>query len=73
MEGAAKAGWPKDRVHPTVGLWGGGQSRVVPAGEYEASLRKAGSRGFSSYLAEQMSDTDWAGLRQMIAAGDLAG
>lgn len=71
VEGAVKAGWPKDRVHPTIGLWGGGQSRVVAAAEYEASLRRAGSVGLSSYLAEQMSEADWRGLGQMIARGGL--
>ncbi len=72
VEGGVKAGWPKDRIHPTLGLWGGGQSRLVPASEYEASLRKAGTVGLSSYLAEQMSEADWAGLTQMIAKGGLA-
>lgn len=71
VEGAVKAGWPKDRVHPTIGLWGGGQSRLVPASEYEASLRRAGSVGLSSYLGEQMSEADWQGLGRMIAKGGL--
>jgi hypothetical protein len=52
-------------------LWGGGQSRLVSADEYIASLRKGGSVGFSSYLAEQMSDADWAGLGKGIAEGGL--
>jgi hypothetical protein len=71
VDAAVKSGWPRDRVHPTLGLWGGGQSRLVSADEYIASLRKGGSVGFSSYLAEQMSDADWAGLGKGIAEGGL--
>ncbi|MBM3271194.1 MAG: hypothetical protein FJZ01_26475 [Candidatus Sericytochromatia bacterium] len=70
--GAVKAGWALDRVHPTVGLWGGGQKRLVPAGEYMAELREAGTVGFSSYLAEQMSEADWAGLAEGIRRGGIA-
>lgn len=71
VEGAMKVGWPRDRVHPTLGLWGGGQSRVVPVSEYVASLRRSGSIGFSSYLAEQMSEEDWQNLGEAIAKGGL--
>jgi hypothetical protein len=72
VDAAVESGWPRDRVHPTLGLWGGGQDRLVSADEYVASLRKGGSVGFSSYLAEQMSDADWAGLGKAIAEGGLA-
>ncbi|MBM3275901.1 MAG: hypothetical protein FJZ00_12165, partial [Candidatus Sericytochromatia bacterium] len=72
VEGAIKAGWPRDGVHPTLGLWGGGQTRVVPAGEYVESLRKAGTVGFSFYLAEQMVEADWPVLGEAIARGDLS-
>ncbi len=71
-KGAVKTGWPLDRVHPTVGLWGGGQKRLVTSGEYMQELREAKTVGFSSYLAEQMSDDDWAGLTAAIRQGGLA-
>jgi hypothetical protein len=71
-KGAVKSGWPLDRVHPTVGLWGGGQKRLVPAAEYMQELREAGTAGFSSYLAEQMSEADWAGLGEGVRQGGLA-
>lgn len=72
VDGAVKAGWPRDRVHPTLGIWGGGQSRIVSAAEYVERLRAAGSVGFSSYLAEQTPESDWHVLGQAIAQGDLA-
>ncbi len=71
-KGAVKAGWALDRVHPTVGLWGGGQKRLVTSDEYMRELREAKTVGFSSYLAEQMSDADWAGLGEAVRQGGLA-
>jgi hypothetical protein len=63
-----------DRVHPTIGTYG---SLVpVPMDAYvrllEASAR-AGSRGFSVYLAEtNVSDADWALLGAAVRAGRIA-
>jgi hypothetical protein len=72
VEGAEKVGWPKDQIHPLFGLWGGGQRGLVSADAYAENMRQSGAKGFASYLAEQMSDEDWAGLKRGIEAGDLA-
>lgn len=72
VDGAVKAGWPKDRVHPTIGVWGGGQTRQVPVAEYAERLRAAGSVGFSSYLAEQTPESEWPAIGEMIRRGDIS-
>ncbi len=52
-----EAAWPKDRVHPTLGLWGAGYLHT--ASEYAADLRAAGTVGFNVFLADQMVAEDW--------------
>jgi hypothetical protein len=70
----ARGIFPNDRVHPTIGTY---ESLVpVPMAAYvrllEASAR-AGSQGFSIYLAEtNVSDADWRLLGAAIAAGRVA-
>jgi len=62
-------GWPLSRVHPTLGLWGGGQRRYVTADEYVADLHAAGTLGFSVYLGEAMPSGEWPVLGRAVAAG----
>lgn len=70
----ARGIFPPDRVHPTIGTY---RSLVpVPMDAYvrllDASAR-AGSRGFSVYLAEtNVSEADWALLGAAVAAGRVA-
>lgn len=71
VEAAVKDGWPRDQVHPTIGIWGGGRGRVVSPQEYAESLRRSGATGFSTYLAETMSPEEWNALGAEIAKGDL--
>jgi hypothetical protein len=70
----ARASFPLDRVHPTIGTY---QSTIpVPMDAYVrllAAAARAGSRGFSVYLAEtNVSDADWAMLAVAVAGGQIA-
>jgi len=70
----ARGVFPNENVHPTIGTY---ESLIpVPMDAYvrllEASAR-AGSRGFSIYLAEtNVSDADWRLLGAAVAAGRVA-
>jgi hypothetical protein len=61
---ALRAGWPLDRVHPIVGVY-----RRYPAGRYVPLLRRAGTIGFSVFLADQARRSDYLALGRAIAAG----
>ena len=70
----ARGSFPLDRVHPTIGTY---QSTIpVPMDAYVrllAAAARAGSRGFSVYLAEtNVSDADWAMLAAAVAGGRIA-
>jgi hypothetical protein len=70
-DGAASL-FPRDRVHPTVGMYPGVQ-RVLGAWGYVRLLRRAGTVGFSVYLAEtRMTDDQWGAFGAAIAAGSIA-
>jgi hypothetical protein len=69
MSGAVKAGWAKDQVFPTIGIWGGGQRQYVSAADYVADLKKAGVVGFSFYVAESMALSEWDVFGPAIAGG----
>jgi hypothetical protein len=70
----ARGVFPNESVHPTIGTY---ESLIpVPMDAYvrllEASAR-AGSRGFSVYLAEtNVSDAEWRTLGAAVAAGRVA-
>lgn len=53
---AASAFFPTGRIHPTVGAWIGARGKV-PASTYGRLLGRAGTRGFSIYLADNGMDT----------------
>jgi hypothetical protein len=61
---ALRAGWRRDQVHPIVGVY-----HRYPAARYVALLRKAGTLGFSVFLADQAKPGDYEALAQAIAAG----
>jgi len=69
----ARGIFPPDRVHPTIGTY---QSTIpVPMDAYVrllAASARAGSRGFSVYLAEtNVSDSDWSLLGAAVAGGQI--
>src|SRR5205807_10229556 len=61
---ALRAGWTRDRVHPIVGVY-----HRYPAARYVALLRRAGTLGFSVFVADQAGPRDYAALGQAITAG----
>ena len=61
---ALRAGWRRDEVHPIIGVY-----HRYPAARYVALLRRAGTLGFSVFLADQTRPADYAALGQAIAAG----
>ena len=65
-EGAA-AFFETDVVHPTVGMYAGGQGEVPSPERYAALLDEAGTVGFSVYLAETLHPRDWQGFGEAIA------
>lgn len=69
---AAAAFFPRERVHPTIGVYEG-QRRTLSAVAYAPLLARAGTVGFSVYLAEtRMTDADWQALGRAIARRALA-
>ncbi len=69
VKGAVKAGWPKNQVFPTIGIWGGGQRKYVSAADYVADLKKGGTVGFSVYVGESMALSEWDVFGPAVAAG----
>jgi hypothetical protein len=70
----ARGIFPAEAVHPTIGTY---QSTIpVPMDAYVrllAASARAGSRGFSVYLAEtNVSDGDWSQLGAAVAGGQIA-
>ncbi len=58
-----RAGWPLDRVHPVLGVY-----RKYPAANYVPLMAGLGTRGFSVFLADQATASDYAALEPLIAA-----
>ena len=56
-------GVDRARVHPTLGLWGGGTRARVPAASYLERLAAAETLGFSVYVAESVPALDWPAFR----------
>ena len=69
VDAAVASGWPRSRVHPTFGIWGGGARRVVTGDEYVNDLLGQGTLGFSIYLGEVTGDADWAAMGRGVSAG----
>jgi hypothetical protein len=60
---ALRAGWPIERVHPIIGVYG-----HFPAARYVPLLQAAGSTGFSVYLADGATPADYAALQPLIGS-----
>ena len=72
VDHAERAGFPTDKVHPMIGIgWTQGQRRYG-GDEYAELLEDAGTTGFSVFLGETTSDTDFAALGQAIADDGIA-
>jgi hypothetical protein len=71
VEGAAGF-FPRDAVHPTVGMHDGILGSLA-ATEYVELLAQADTRGFSVYLAEtRMTETEWRAFGEAIASRGIA-
>lgn len=70
---AAAAGvFPRTEIHPTIGVHVGARGTVDVA-TYVDLLARAGTVGFSVYLAEtRMTDTEWLALGRAIAERKIA-
>jgi hypothetical protein len=60
---ALRAGWPIARVHPVIGVY-----HRYPAAKYVPLLQRAGTRGFSVFLADQARAGDYDALASLAAA-----
>jgi hypothetical protein len=58
-----RAGWPLDRVHPVIGVY-----RHYAAANYVPLLEPLPTRGFSVFLADQATASDYAALEPLAAA-----
>ncbi len=65
---AQRAGWSLDTVHPVIGVY-----RHYPAAKYVPLLQALGTRGFSVFLADQMTPADDVALSTVAAATAAAG
>ena len=66
-----RAGWPKDRIHLTLGYYGNYRRDLQLYRQELLSLRAQGHRGFSVYLGEALEDNAaaWSALKQMVDDG----
>lgn len=71
VEGAVAAGWAKEHVFPTIGMYSGQRGRITPQ-VYAERLKAAGSTGFSVYLANQMNPEDYVVLGNAITTLGIA-
>jgi hypothetical protein len=65
---AQRAGWSLDAVHPVIGVY-----HHYSAAKYVPLLQGLGTRGFSVFLADQMSVADYSALAGVAAATLSAG
>ncbi len=65
---AQRAGWSLDAVHPVIGVY-----HHYSAARYVPLLQGLGTRGFSVFLADQMSAADYSALAGLAAATVSAG
>jgi hypothetical protein len=69
---AAAGAFPRVEIHPTIGMHIGAQGTVEVA-TYVELLARAGTVGFSVYLAEtRMTDTEWRALGHAIGERGIA-
>jgi hypothetical protein len=69
---ASRGVFPPEDVHPTIGM-PVGRAGTVDVATYVELLARAGTVGFSVYLAEtRMSDTDWRALGAAIDQRGIA-
>jgi hypothetical protein len=69
---AAAGAFPRGEIHPTIGMHIGAQGTVDVA-TYIELLARAGTVGFSVYLAEtRMTDTEWRALGRAIGERGIA-
>lgn len=69
VRAALNDGWPINRIHPTFGIWGGGQTRIVSAQEYIGDVTGTGIYGYSTFIGDQMNDSDVPILGTGVPAG----
>ncbi len=62
IQHSLEAGWPIERVHPIVGIFASGAERMLRGSDYAPLLGSDGATGFSAYLAEEMTEADYAAL-----------
>lgn len=65
---AQRAGWSLDAVHPVIGVY-----HHYSAAKYVPLLQGLGTRGFSVFLADQMSVADYGALSGIAASTVSAG
>jgi hypothetical protein len=65
---AQRAGWSLDAVHPVIGVY-----HHYPAANYVPLLASLATRGFSVFLADQMTPGDFTALSAFAQATDAAG
>ena len=58
---ALRAGWRRSEVHPVIGVYHG-----FPAARYVPLLRRAGTIGFSVFVAEAARPNDYAALAPLV-------
>ena len=65
-----QAGWPTDRVHPTIGTFTGeGANRTVSLQDYAKDLKTRATTGFSYYLPESYLGTNDSAYKQLAEMG----
>ncbi|SRR5581483_571718 len=65
---AQRAGWALSAVHPVIGVY-----HHYPAANYVPLLQNLGTRGFSVFLGDQMTQADYTALSGVAAANLAAG
>jgi hypothetical protein len=64
------AGWPIDRVHPTIGTFKGeGENRTVSLQDYANDLKTRTTTGFSFYLPEVYLGSNDSAYKQLAEMG----
>ncbi len=65
-----QAGWPIERIHPTIGTFTGeGENRTVTLQDYARDLKTRATTGFSYYLPESYLGTNDSAYRQLAEMG----
>jgi hypothetical protein len=69
--GAVQERWALSAVHPTIGAYDGDAGEIL-IDEYVARLKKAGTTGFSVYLAHHVADEEYDVLGDAIETLGIA-